>query len=153
MIAVIGGSTCTEAEAAIASEVGREIGARGHTLVCGGYGGVMAAASQGAKAAGGHTIGILSGDDRTNVNEWIDFSIVTGMGHARNAIIARTADALVAVGGKYGTLSEIAFALILGRPVAGLGTWALTDPDGEPVAVRQCTNAAEAVDYCEQQGA
>lgn len=153
MIAVIGGSTCTADESATAYEVGREIGRRGHTLVCGGYGGIMAAASQGAREAGGHTIGILAGNDRSDVNEWIEFAIVTGMSHARNAIIARTADAVIAVGGKYGTLSEIAFALILGRPVAGLGTWRLGSPDEEPIPIHHCTTAAEAVDYCEQRGA
>jgi uncharacterized protein (TIGR00725 family) len=153
MIAVVGGSTCPESEAAVAYAVGHEIAVRGHTLVCGGYGGVMAAAARGAREAGGHTIGILSGDDRSGANEWIEFAIVTGMGHARNAIIARTADALVAVGGKYGTLSEIAFALILGRPVAGLGTWSCTSPDGDTVPIRHCATVAEALDYCEQPGA
>jgi uncharacterized protein (TIGR00725 family) len=107
--------------------VGRELASRGVVLVCGGLGGVMEAACMGAKEGGGTTIGILPGTDRAAANPFVDFAIPTGLGEARNALVVRAADALIAVGGAYGTLSEIAFALKAGKPVAGLGTW---DVDG-----------------------
>lgn len=150
MIAVIGGEETTAAEGALAYETGGEIGRRGHVLVCGGRGGAMREACRGAREAGGHTIGILPGDDSSQANEFVEFSIVTGMGHARNAIVARTADALIAIGGRYGTLSEIAFALILGKPVAALSSWDLRLPSGEAAPVVVCNGAREAVDTCEQ---
>ena len=150
IIAVVGGETSLPGEDQAAYEVGREIGRRGHTLVCGGRGGVMIEACRGTREAGGHTIGILPGDDRADMNPFVEFPILTGMGFARNAIIARTADAVVAIGGRYGTLSEIAFAFIANRPVAALGSWELTLPDGEAVPIVACDSAAEAVDYCEQ---
>lgn len=92
-------------------------------VVCGGLGGVMAAACRGAKAVEGATVGILPGADRTKANRWVDVAVATGMGEARNAVVVRTADAVVAVGGGYGTLSEIALALRLDRPVVTLGSW------------------------------
>jgi uncharacterized protein (TIGR00725 family) len=92
-------------------------------LVCGGLGGVMEAACTGAKGGGGTTIGILPGTDRAAANPFVDFAIPTGLGEARNALVVRAADALIAIGGGYGTLSEIAFALKAGKPVVGLGTW------------------------------
>jgi uncharacterized protein (TIGR00725 family) len=92
----------------------------------------MAAACRGARSAGALTIGILPGDDRAAANQWIDVAIPTGLGEARNALVVRTADAIVAVGGEYGTLSEIALALRAGKPVIGLGTWRLIRPDGTP---------------------
>jgi uncharacterized protein (TIGR00725 family) len=103
--------------AARAEEVGRLLAERGCTVVCGGRGEVMAAASRGAKSAGGTTIGILPGTSRAEANEWIDHVVVTGLGHARNAVVAASGDAVIAVGGSYGTLTEIAFARIFGRPV------------------------------------
>jgi uncharacterized protein (TIGR00725 family) len=111
--------------------VGRELASRGVVLVCGGLGGVMEAACRGAKGGGGTTIGILPGTDRAAANPFVDFAFPTGLGEARNALVVRAADALIAVGGAYGTLSEIAFALKAGKPVAGLGTW---DVDGVTVA-------------------
>lgn len=123
VIAVIGGRKAEKALLKEAEEVGKLIAETGAVLVCGGLGGVMEAASRGAKSAGGLTIGILPQDHNRDVNEYIDVPIVTGLGIGRNVIIARTADALIAVGGEYGTLSEIAFALQLGRPVAGIRTW------------------------------
>lgn len=111
--------------------MGRELASRGAVLVCGGLGGVMEAACRGAKGGGGTTIGILPGTDRAAANPFVDFAIPTGLGEARNALVVRAADALIAVGGAYGTLSEIAFALKAGKPVAGLGTW---DVDGVTVA-------------------
>lgn len=123
IIAVIGGADCTPAEAASAETIGRLLAEAGAVLVCGGRGGVMAAACRGAKSAGGLTIGILPGVDAGDANPWVDVPIVTGLGEARNAVVVRSADAVIAVGGAYGTLSEIAFALKWGKRVVGLGTW------------------------------
>lgn len=116
--------------------MGRELGSRGAVLVCGGLGGVMEAACRGAKEAGGTTIGILPGSDRSAANAHVDFAIPTGLGEARNALVVRAADALVAVGGGYGTLSEIAFALKAGKRVVGLGSWDIegVEPAASPAA-------------------
>lgn len=103
-----------------AEEVGRLLAERGATVVTGGLGEVMAAAARGAKAAGGSTIGILPGEIRAGANEWIDHVVVTGIGHARNLAVVASGDAVIAVGGKYGTLAEIGLALTLGRPVVVL---------------------------------
>jgi uncharacterized protein (TIGR00725 family) len=106
----------------------------------------MAAACQGAKAEGGTTLGILPGTDRREANPYVDLAIVTGLGEARNALVVRTADAVVAVSGGYGTLSEIGLALKMERPVVGLGTWELRQ-DGQPVdAVLQAATPAQAVE-------
>lgn len=123
VIAVIGGRRADKVLLAAAEEAGRLIAKKGAILVCGGLGGVMEAASRGVKSGGGLTIGILPQDHKRDVNEYIDVPIVTGLGIGRNVIIARTADALIAVGGEYGTLSEIAFALQMEKPVVGIGTW------------------------------
>ncbi|HVX30659.1 MAG TPA: TIGR00725 family protein [Nitrolancea sp.] len=125
MIAVCGPNEPTEEERALAEDVGRAIAAAGCVLVCGGRGGVMAAACKGAKAAGGTTIGILPGYDRADANEWVDFPIPTGLGHARNALVVASGDAVIAVGGGFGTLSEIGLALKMGKPVISLGSWPL----------------------------
>ena len=103
--------------------MGRELAARGAVLVCGGLGGVMEAACRGAKDAGGRTVGILPGTDRAAANPFVDTAIPTGLGEARNALVVRAADALISVGGGYGTLSEIALALKAGKPVVGLDSW------------------------------
>ncbi len=124
-IGVIGAGECDERLAALAEEVGRRLAEAGAVLVCGGGGGVMAAACRGAQAAGGLTVGILPGSDRGEANPWVSIAVATGLGEARNLVIIKTADALVAVGGSYGTLSEIGFALKAGRRVAGLETWAI----------------------------
>ena len=150
MIGVIGGETCSTAEGEAARAVGRELAARGHTLVCGGRGGVMREACRGARDEDGVTVGILPGDDRDGMNEFVTVPVVTGIGFARNTIIARTADALVAVGGRYGTLSEIAFALIAGKPVVTLGSWDLTLPDGATAPLVACDDARAAIDACER---
>ena len=145
-VAVIGSAICDDRVAALAREVGREIARRGAVLVCGGRGGVMEAACQGAKAGGGTTVGILPGADRREANPYVDLPIVTGLGEARNAVIVRTADAVIAVSGGYGSLSEIGLALKMGRPVVGLGTWELCQ-DGQPVdAVVRAGTPARAVD-------
>jgi uncharacterized protein (TIGR00725 family) len=103
-----------------AEEVGRLLAQRGATVVTGGRGEVMAAAARGAKRAGGTTIGILPTESRDGVNEWIDHVVATGIGHARNLAVVASGDAVIAVGGRYGTLAEIGFALTLGRPVVVL---------------------------------
>jgi uncharacterized protein (TIGR00725 family) len=123
IIAVIGAGTADEAILKIAEDVGRLIARRGAVLICGGLGGVMDTASKGAKSAGGITVGILPQNHTKDANPNIDIPIATGFGEGRNVIIARTADAIIAVGGEYGTLSEIAFGLKMGKPVIGIGTW------------------------------
>jgi len=122
-VAVIGGQVCSPEEERIAYEVGHHLARMGAVLVCGGLGGVMEAACKGAKEAGGVTIGILPGPFRSDANPYVDYAIATDMGQARNAIIIRTADAVVAVGGEYGTLSEIALALKMGKRVVAISSW------------------------------
>jgi uncharacterized protein (TIGR00725 family) len=122
-IGVIGAGECDAELGRLAEAVGRGIAEAGAVLVCGGMGGVMEAACRGAKTAGGTTLGILPGRDRTGANEYLDFAVATGINEARNLAIIRTADVLVAVGGSYGTLSEIGFALKAGKNVVGLNTW------------------------------
>ena len=119
-IAVIGGSDIGPETAALAREVGREVAARGAVLLCGGLGGVMAAAAQGAQDAGGVSLGILPEGDRRRANPYLTYTIATNLGHARNVLIAHSADALIAVDGSYGTVSEAAIALKLGKPVIAL---------------------------------
>jgi uncharacterized protein (TIGR00725 family) len=130
IIAVIGGSSPAPEARSQAEAVGRELAQRGHTVICGGRGGVMEAACRGAREAGGHTIGVLPGPDRQDANPHVEFPIVTNLGVARNAIIVLSADAVIAVDGSYGTLSEIALARVHRKPVVGLDTWRLTRPDG-----------------------
>jgi hypothetical protein len=125
MISVLGGEACGPEALDAAEEVGREIGRRRATLVCGGRGGVMEAACRGAREAGGHTIGIMPGRGREDSppNPYVEFPIFTGMGFARNVIVVLSADAVIAIDGSYGTLSEIAYALINDLPVVGIDTW------------------------------
>jgi uncharacterized protein (TIGR00725 family) len=122
-IGVVGADECDAELGVLAEAVGRGIAQAGALLVCGGMGGVMEAACRGAKAAGGMTIGILPGPDRSEANEFVDIAIATGINEARNLAIIRTSDVLIAVGGSYGTLSEIGFALKAGKKVVGLKTW------------------------------
>lgn len=129
-IAVVGGAEATEEVTATAETVGRALASAGAVVVCGGLGGVMAAACRGAKSAGGLTVGILPGSDRSAANPWVDVAIPTGMGEARNMLVVRAAAAVVALDGEYGTLSEIALALRSATPVVGIGTWRLTRGDG-----------------------
>ena len=123
LLAVIGAGNCDDDAAAVAFEVGRQIALHQCILVSGGRDGVMKAASQGAKSAGGLVIGILPGDSAQQANEFVDVPIVTGMGEARNVIIARTAHGLIALPGEAGTLSEIALGLKFGKPIAAIGAW------------------------------
>jgi hypothetical protein len=114
-----------------AEEVGRLVAAAGGIVVCGGLGGVMEAACRGATGAGGVAVGLLPGADRNTANPFVSVAIPTGMGELRNGLIVRTADAVIAIGGEWGTLSEIALALKAGTPVVGLGTWDLGRPEIE----------------------
>ncbi len=122
-IGVIGAARASEEECRRAVKVGELIARAGAVLICGGLEGVMEAASLGAKRAGGRRVGIIPGYEKRDANPYVDIVIATGMGHARNAIVAASSDALIAIGGEMGTLSEIAFALKLGKKVVGLETW------------------------------
>ena len=148
-ISVIGGQEADEQASRWAFEVGREIGARGHVLICGGRTGVMREACRGAKESGGLTVGILPGDDLGDVNEFVDIPLPTGIGYTRNVLVARAGEAVIAIDGQLGTLSEIAFALISGRPVVGLGTWELRDGNGRDAPIERVEDAVSAVDACE----
>ncbi|MFH1282310.1 MAG: TIGR00725 family protein [bacterium] len=123
IIGVIGGRSITDELRIIAESTGELIAQKGYMLICGGMGGVMEAACRGAKNNNGITIGILPGKNKTESNKFIDIPIVTAMSHARNAIIVRSSDALIAIGGQYGTLSEIALAKAIEKPVLGIKTW------------------------------
>ncbi|MDQ3973395.1 MAG: TIGR00725 family protein [Actinomycetota bacterium] len=145
VVAVVGAGDADARLLGLAERVGEELARRRATLVCGGLGGVMAAACRGAKRAAGLTVGILPGADRRDANAWLDVAIPTGMGEARNVLVVRSADAVIAVGGGYGTLSEIALALKLGRRVVGMGTWELARhgrPDRAIVVVEDAVEAA-----------
>jgi uncharacterized protein (TIGR00725 family) len=126
-IGVVGAGECNEAVARQAESVGRAVARAGAVLVCGGLGGVMEAAARGARHEGGFTLGLLPGVDKEAANGFIDCAVATGLGHFRNFVVAQTADVLIAIAGRYGTLSEIAMALNLGKSVVGLGSW---DVDG-----------------------
>lgn len=145
MIAVCGSNAEDAQSNRLAEEVGRLLAAQGVTLVCGGGGGVMTAACRGAVAAGGLTVGIVGGGHTAEANPYVQVAIATAMGHARNAIIVQTADAVIAIGGAYGTLSEIALARACGRPVVGLETWDLHDPR-HPATLTPAATPAEAVE-------
>lgn len=132
-VAVCGGSECTEEEAGLAEEVGRLLARAGAVILCGGLRGVMDAVAKGAEAERGTTIGILPGLDRKDQSSHLTLSIPTGMGEARNILVVTAADAVIAVAGEFGTLSEVAFALRLGIPVVGLRTWELAKHGGERV--------------------
>jgi uncharacterized protein (TIGR00725 family) len=124
-VAVVGPGDASAAEQQAAETVGELLARSGAVLVCGGLGGVMAAACRGAASANGLTVGLLPGSERTAANEWVRVAIPTGMGELRNGLVVRAADAVVAVGGAYGTLSEISLALKTGVPVIGLDSWAI----------------------------
>ena len=135
-VAVIGSGAEHESRA---EQVGRLLAERGCTVVTGGRGSVMAAAARGAKSVGGTTIGILPGETRAGVNEWIDYAVVTGVGHARNLAVVASGDAVIAVGGQWGTLAEIGFANVLGRPVV------ILEPGWELDGIPRATSPEEAV--------
>ncbi len=144
-IAVVGPGHADPREAAWAEEAGAAVAAAGAVLVCGGLGGVMQAACRGARSRAGTTVGLLPGIDRGDANGWVLLAVPTGLGEARNALVVRAADAVVAIGGAWGTLSEIALALKAGKPVVGLATWELMRA-GEPVeGVIRAHDAGDAV--------
>lgn len=146
LVGVVGAGSCSPDTERLAYEVGRELALHGAGVVCGGRGGVMQAACHGARDAGGVTIGILPGEDPRDANPYVDHAIASGLGEARNVIIVHTAASLIAVGGEYGTLSEVAFALKRGVPVIGLGTWELSLPGTSVRApIERAADAREAV--------
>ena len=145
-ISVIGASKCSAKEARLAEEVGRELAKRGAVVICGGLTGVMEAVCRGAKSEGGLTVGILPGNNRNDANPYVDIPILTGMGYTRNPVVVRTGQAAIAVGGKYGTLSEIAYALQEKIPVIGLGTWKLATGKSKDESIIIANNASDAVD-------
>ena len=142
IIAVIGGGTCSAEEAAVAEQTGRLLAERGAIIVCGGLGGVMEAVARGAKANGGTTVGILPGADPAAANPYIDVPLATGLGEMRNFLIVRSAHALIAIGGGVGTLSEIALARRIGKPVVGLH-----DSFRNAVDIPRVQKAVEAVQW------
>lgn len=144
-VAVVGASVADKDLAALAEEVGRLLAERGACLLSGGLGGVMEASCRGAHEAGGQTIALLPSLDRRDANTYVDVVIPTGMGEMRNTLIVRAADAVIAVGGEFGTLSEVAFALATSTPVVGLGTWELAKKGTAVEAFRTATSPEEAV--------
>ena len=145
-MAVSGGGDAGEDACRLAEEVGRQLARQGAVVVTGGLGGAMEAACRGAKAGGGTTVGILPGHERADANAWVDVAVPTGLGEARNAIVVRAADAVVAVAGEFGTLSEIALALKLGTPVVGLQTWELARGGRSVPVIVVATTPAEAAE-------
>jgi uncharacterized protein (TIGR00725 family) len=146
-IAVVGPAEPDAESYALAVEAGRLIAERGAVVVCGGLGGVMEAAARGASGAGGSSLGILPGADRAQANRYVTMAIATGLGELRNALVVRCSDAVLAVGGSWGTLSEVALAQRLGRPVVSLRGWSVVDPAGAAVAgIIVAQSAVEAVE-------
>ena len=146
-VAVIGASNATAWELATAEDLGRRLALAGCVLVCGGLGGVMDAAARGCEAGGGVSIGILPGADRDPASPHLTVAIATGFGEARNAIVARSADAVIAVGGEFGTLSELALALKMRTPVIGLGTWELGRDDLDRDPIVRAESVDEAIEH------
>jgi uncharacterized protein (TIGR00725 family) len=146
IIGVIGDSSCSPEEAKLAESVGELLAQRGATIVCGGLGGVMEAACRGAKSEGGVTVGILPGKNSNMANPWVDIPVVTGIGEARNVAVVKSAQAVIAIGGSYGTLSEIAYALKSSIPVIGLNTWSLARNGRADDSIIRVQSAADAVD-------
>jgi len=146
IIAVIGNSACSAEEAKLAENVGELLAQQGVTVICGGLTGVMEAVCRGAKSKGGLTIGVLPGEDSSLANPWVDIPVVTGIGEARNVPVVKSAQAVIAIGGGYGTLSEIAYALKSRIPIIGLNTWSLSRNEREDDSIIRVQSATEAVD-------
>ena len=146
IIAVIGHASCSAEDGKLAETVGEQLAQRAVTVICGGLGGVMEAVCRGAKANNGLTVGILPGESPDMANPWVDIPIATGVGYARNMAVVKSAQAVIAIGGNYGTLSEIAYALKSGIPVIGLNTWSLSRNGHEENSIIKVHNAIEAVD-------
>jgi uncharacterized protein (TIGR00725 family) len=147
-VAVCGPRECDDELRRLAAETGRLLAARGAVVICGGYGGVMAAVAHGAASAGGTVVGILSGADRAHADPHLSIVIPTGLGQARNAVIVNSGDAVIVVGGSWGTLSELALAMRGGRaPVVQLGGWHVSDSTGRPLpGVRHARTPREALE-------
>lgn len=145
-VAVVGAGQCDAETEALASEVGKLIAERGAVLITGGSTGVMEAASRGAHDAGGLVIGILADGDARTANPWVDVAIPTGMGQMRNGLIVNSVGVVIAVAGEWGTLSEIAYARKVGKPVVGLHTWRVARDDGSSDELVRVDTAHEAVD-------
>ena len=153
MISVIGGEACPPEALAAAETVGRELAKRGATVVCGGRGGVMEAACRGARSVDGHTIGILPGRGPTDSppNSYVEFPIYTGLGFARNIMVVLSGRAVIAISGSYGTLSEIAYALIHEVPVIGLDTWDFSYAGHDGEKITRATDPVAAVEAAIEQ--
>jgi uncharacterized protein (TIGR00725 family) len=149
LIAVCGASAATDAEIQVAEAVGRMLATRGAMVVCGGLGGVMEAVCRGAAEAGGTSVGLLPGDDPGAANPHLSLALATGLGELRNGLIARVCRGMIAIGGGYGTLSEVAFMLRLGRPVCAVGSWGLVLPreGGEDATIHRAVDAGDAVTW------
>ena len=145
-VAVVGSGSAERDALLMAEEVGRLLATRGAIVLCGGLGGVMEAACRGAKSVGGMTVGLLPGSDRREANAWVDLAIPTGLGEARNALVVRAADVLIAIAGEFGTLSEIALALKTEKPVVGIDTWELSRRGQIATQIVRAATPAEAVD-------
>jgi uncharacterized protein (TIGR00725 family) len=152
IVAVCGASQATDIDLSAATAVGRLLAERGFTIVCGGGKGVATAVANAAHASGGTCIGLLPGDDSDDAPAGVTVPIATGMGHLRNTLIVSSSDAIIAIGGGYGTLSELAFGLVLGKPIVALNSWSVTRPgeaESDP-AVHRALSAEEAVDWVER---
>lgn len=150
IISVIGDGNPTEKISLLAEEVGTLLAKKDIIIVCGGLEGVMESVCRGAKKYGGTTIGIIPGVKASDANKWVDIPICTGMSQARNVIIATTGDAIIAIGGKYGTLSEISHALSINKPVIGLNTWNLSQIKNINPSIIQAKNPIDAVTLAEK---
>jgi len=149
LIAVCGASAATDPEIRVAETVGRLLATRGAVVVCGGLGGVMEGVCRGVAGAGGLSVGLLPGDDPEAANPAVGLALATGLGELRNGLIARACRGMIAIGGGYGTLSEVAFMLRLGRPVCAVGSWGLVPPHAgdEDPAVHRAAGAEDAVSW------
>lgn len=145
-IAVIGGNRPTSTEAKAAEEIGRQLARKGVILVCGGLGGIMEAACRGASCEDGMTVGILPGDNPRSANPYVRIPVVTGIGYARNVAVVKSASAVIAIGGSYGTLTEIGHALQSGIPVIGLNTWEIVRNGLVDSSIIKVDTAGEAVE-------
>jgi uncharacterized protein (TIGR00725 family) len=147
-VAVVGpGADASAADCDLARRVGALLGAEGLTVITGGLGGVMAAAADGARSAGAPVVGLLPGSSRADGSDGVTVAVPTGLGELRNALVVRAADAVIAIGGSWGTLSEIALARRIGRPVVCLAGWTVRDQAGEPVPLEVAHSPEEAVEW------
>ncbi len=148
IVSVIGSATCSEEECAYAEAVGEGLASHGIAVVCGGRSGVMEAVCRGAQLRGGLTIGLLPGLDGEAANPYVRLALPTGIGQARNALVVAAGEAVIAIGGGYGTLSEIGFALKLGKPLIALGTWKAARSDGSAAGMIEVKTPGEAISAC-----